>query len=62
MGLASIYLKLPKVPESFSNPPCKFGFTTFGTKNAKTIVSIEKVSEKRIHILKMLALDCPKYI
>ena len=34
----------------------------FGTKKAKTIVSIAKVSEKLIHVLKLLALVCPKYV
>ena len=32
----------------------------FGRKKAKTIVSIAILSEKRIHVLKLLALVCPK--
>ena len=34
----------------------------FGTKKAKAIVSMAKVSEKLIHVLKLLALVCSKYI
>ena len=34
----------------------------FGTKKVKTIVSIAKVSEKFIDVLKLLALVCAKYI
>ena len=33
-----------------------------GTKKAKTIVCITKVHKKLIHFLKLLALDCSKYI
>ena len=64
LGLANNYLKVPKVPESFPNLPCpcKFGFTTYKTKKAKAIVIIAKVSEKLIHVLKLLALVCPKCI
>ena len=64
LGLANNYLKVPKVPESFPNLPCpcKFGFTTYKTKKAKAIVIIAKVSEKLIHVLKLLALVYPKCI
>ena len=34
----------------------------FGTNKAKIIVSIAKVSEKLIHVLKLLALVYPKHI
>ena len=50
LGLANNYLKVHKVPKSFFNLrcPCKFRFTT--------IVSIAKLFEKFIDVLKLLAL------
>ena len=66
LGLANNYLKVPKVPESFPNLPCpcQFAFTTL--KKAKRRLKLwflfAKVSEELVHVLKLLALVCPKYI
>ena len=64
LGLSNNYLKVPKVSESFPilSFPRDLDFRHFGTKTAKTIVSIAKLSEKLIAVLKLLALVCPKYI